>query len=104
MRLVSVEECRECISASKSRIIDIRENWEHAIYSIGITHIPMAQLVEKAKDLNTSEETILICKSGKRAEALANLLETEYGFTNVAILDGGITAWAEKFDPTNELY
>lgn len=104
MKIVSVEECKQCIAAKSARVIDIREGWEHTVYSIGIQHFPMAELLEKVSEFNTSEALVLLCKSGKRAEALANLLETEYGFSNVAIVEGGIAAWAEKFDPTNELY
>ncbi len=103
MKILSVNDCKQCIS-NKEHVIDIRENWEHAIYSIGIQHLPMAQLLEHLADFSKNESLILVCKSGKRAEALANLLETEHYFTNVAIVEGGITAWAEKFDPTNELY
>ena len=104
MKVLSVEDCKGKLNVIDVNIIDIRENWEHAIYAIGIKHIPMAQLVEKIKELDNSKETILVCKSGKRAEALANLMETEHGFSKIAIMDGGITAWAHKFDPTNELY
>lgn len=104
MKLLNVEECKACISAKTKRVIDIRENWEHTIYSIGIQHFPMADLLDHLSDFNKDEELVLLCKSGKRAEALANLLETEFGFTHVSIVEGGITAWAEKFDPTNELY
>jgi adenylyltransferase/sulfurtransferase len=64
----------------------------------------MALLVENISDLDSSKQIILVCKTGRRAEALANLLETEYGFTDVAIMGGGVTAWAAKFDPTNEMY
>jgi len=102
MKVLSVEDCKDCMSSGN--LIDIRENWELSIYGIGIKHVPMAVLVENISDLDTSKQLILVCKTGRRAEALANLLETEYGFTDVAIMGGGVTAWAAKYDPTNEMY
>ena len=104
MKVLSVEDCKGCLTSNDVTLIDIRENWELSIYGIGIKHIPMAQLVEKVTDLDSSKQIILVCKTGRRAEALANLLETEYGFGNVAIMGGGVTAWAAKYDPTNEMY
>jgi rhodanese-related sulfurtransferase len=38
-----------------------------------------------------------MCNSGKRAEALANLLETEFNQPNLVVLEGGIAAWIEQF-------
>lgn len=104
MKMISVQECQAKIQSNQAQLIDIREQWEHTIYSIDALHLPMAELVEKAPTLDTDAPMILVCKSGRRAEALANLLETEYGFTDVSVLEGGIIAWAEINDPTNELY
>ena len=102
--MISVQECQTQIQSNQAQLIDIREQWEHNIYSIEAMHLPMAELVERASTLDADAAMILVCKTGRRAEALANLLETEYGFTNVAVLEGGITAWAAINDPTNELY
>jgi len=104
MKMISVQECQAKIQSSQAQLIDIREQWEYNIYSIEAMHLPMAELVEKAPTLDSDAEMILVCKTGRRAEALANLLETEYGFTNVSVLEGGITAWAAMNDPSNELY
>jgi rhodanese-related sulfurtransferase len=40
-----------------------------------------------------------MCQSGKRAEALANFMETEYNASNICILEGGINAWIEQNAP-----
>ena len=44
-----------------------------------------------------------MCRSGKRAEAVANLLVTDFSLTNVYCLDGGILAWKEHIDNTLDL-
>jgi hypothetical protein len=37
-----------------------------------------------------------MCNSGKRAEALVNLLETDFGMNDLLVLEGGIAAWTEQ--------
>jgi rhodanese-related sulfurtransferase len=45
------------------------------------------------------EQVVLMCQSGKRAEALANFMETEFAATNICVLEGGINAWIEQNAP-----
>jgi rhodanese-related sulfurtransferase len=40
-----------------------------------------------------------MCQSGKRAEALANFMETEFHAKNIYILEGGLNAWIAQ-NPT----
>jgi len=44
-----------------------------------------------------------MCRSGKRAEAVANILMTDYSISNVYILDGGILAWKDQIDSTLDI-
>ena len=53
---------------------------------------------------NSTCETVFICKSGKRAEATANLIEKELNINNIYILEGGIISWIETIDQTLEIY
>jgi rhodanese-related sulfurtransferase len=41
-----------------------------------------------------------MCRSGKRAESVANWLESDFHFSNVIIIEGGITQWKEQVDPS----
>jgi len=41
-----------------------------------------------------------MCQSGRRAEAVVNLLETEYHFPHVFVMEGGINGWIEHVDPS----
>lgn len=40
-----------------------------------------------------------MCRSGARSGRACEFLQSQ-GFTNVANLKGGITAWAKEIDPT----
>jgi rhodanese-related sulfurtransferase len=83
MKWISPEECQQLIGRSSIELIDVRENWEYEICHIASTHIPMHEIT---------------------AVAVANLLESEHGFTDISVLEGGITAWYALTDPTFEIY
>lgn len=47
---------------------------------------------------------VIHCRSGARSASVINALETQYGFTNLFNLKGGILAWAMEIDPTIPSY
>ena len=85
-------------------LLDIRESYENDICSIGGISIPMNEVANRVAELPQSEVLILLCRSGQRAEALGNVLKTDYSFGNIKILKGGILAWIEEIDNTLESY
>lgn len=85
-------------------VIDVREPYEVDICRIESIHIPMAEVPERLNDIPVEGEVVIMCKSGKRALAVANLLESDHGRQNVVILDGGIMAWIEQIDNQLEVY
>jgi len=106
MHFISAQDTKENFDQKKISLIDIREPYERDICLIkGSTHIPMCE-VEKLKQVvkNTKNGTVFICKSGKRAEATANLIEKELKIDTIHILEGGMIAWIEKIDQTLENY
>ena len=86
------------------QLIDIREGYELDICQIGGEHLPMGEILENLDKISTEKEVIVHCRSGKRSAAVINALETQYGFTNLINLEGGILAYAEQIDPTLSLY
>jgi len=81
-------------------IVDIREKYEYDFSNIGCINIPMGELCNRIAELPADKIIVLMCKSGKRASALGNLLNIDFGLTNVAVLEGGIEAWREQVEPT----
>ncbi len=104
MNRITSEDCKQLIQTNEAQLIDIREPWEVEICSIGGTKIPMHRIPEVAESMDKSVYYIIVCKTGKRAESVANLLECAHGFQRVAILEGGITNWFETFEPNYEMY
>lgn len=91
--LMALQESSKCL------LIDIREPYELLNCKIDCLSIPMASFAAKYHSLQSYEQIILMCQSGKRAEALANYIETEFNATNIYVLDGGINAWIAQNAP-----
>jgi len=79
-------------------VIDIREPYEYKAANTGARNIPMADVVHQIDELPKHKNLVFMCKSGKRAEALVNLLNKDYSLPNVFVLEGGILAWKENVD------
>jgi rhodanese-related sulfurtransferase len=104
MKWISPEECKGLIEAGTVEIIDVREPWEYEICHVGTVNIPMGTITSMVAELDKTKQFLLICKTGRRAEAVANLLERDHGFAEISIMEGGITAWYALQDPSYELY
>ncbi|MHB0936224.1 MAG: FAD-dependent oxidoreductase [Armatimonadota bacterium] len=75
------------------QLVDVRTEPEYLIKAIpGAINIPLQELYERRNELDPQRPTVVICKVGRRAYAAALQLQ-QYGFADVRILDGGITAW-----------
>lgn len=85
-------------------LLDVREDYECDICSIGGLHIPMADIQGRIDEISKDNQVVVMCRSGKRAESVANLLISELNYSNVVILEGGILAWIEQIDNQLEGY
>jgi rhodanese-related sulfurtransferase len=85
-------------------VIDVREDWELQLASIpGVVHVPMNQLPARLGEFSRDAETIVMCHAGGRSLRVAHYLANQ-GFTNVANLTGGISAWSQEVDATVARY
>ena len=103
---ISVEQLKSRIdSGDKPFILDVREPHEYAIVNLGAPLIPVGQIGQRLNELPASKATEIVvhCKTGGRSQKAAQELRAN-GYTNVKNLAGGITAWAEKIDPSMPKY
>jgi len=85
-------------------IVDVREPHELEISSIpGSMVIPLGELASRMSELDSAEDTILICKSGTRSTRALEILLSA-GFRKIKNLKGGINAWAQEIDPSLPIY
>lgn len=105
MNTISVKELQALKENQSVNIVDVRESYEFNICRIeGAVNIPMGEITDRIDELERENTLYVCCKSGKRAEAVCNLLITDYGFENLILITGGIEAYAKEINENLELY
>ena len=105
IREISVEDLKSRRDRGENPlVIDVREDWELKLAQIpGVVHVPMNQVPARLTEFSKDAETIVMCHAGGRSMRVAQFL-VKQGFTNVANLAGGISAWSESVDATVPRY
>ncbi len=88
-------EATRLMNDHKTLVLDIRDEKEFAAGHVPkARHVPLRDLAKRAEELaKWKDKPVLVtCKSGTRAGAACRLLKSA-GFTQVAQLKGGLTAW-----------
>jgi rhodanese-related sulfurtransferase len=79
-------------------VVDVREPWEWEIARIaGSRLVPLGELPERLRELNSGAEIVTVCHKGKRSFMAQQLLQGA-GF-KARSLAGGIDAWASEVEP-----
>ena len=96
VEMLTLEAARSEIDAGVN-LIDVREphEWDEA-HLEAATHVPQGELAERLDDVapDTGERVVLYCRTDNRSARSADLMR-ELGYENVAVIQGGITAWEE---------
>jgi rhodanese-related sulfurtransferase len=107
---VPASEAAEQLRAGTAVLVDVRQSteWEHG-HIDGSVPAPRGLLEffadpaspRHAEALDPARPMIVICHSGARAALAAATLQ-DMGFADVAVLDGGLTAWTAAGLPLTE--
>jgi len=91
---VTVQEAKAAIESDASLIVvDVREAAEFEGGHIAKALLrPVGQVANWSKTLDKDARILCVCRSGHRSSLAAAKL-VEYGFTHVASMTGGMTAW-----------
>jgi len=85
-------------------VLDVREPWELAIAHLpGTLNIPLGEVPARMGEIDRQRPLVIMCKAGGRSLRAAQFLASQ-GFSGVANLSGGITAWALQVDPSVPTY
>ena len=104
MKDISVQELAAALKQNKTIILlDVREHYEYRIGHLKCIHIPMDEIPARASELDCEKETYVMCKTGKRAAAVANFLNTNFNFSKIGIVIGGVEAYANEIDQSIEV-
>ena len=103
-------ETAEKLKAGTAVVVDVRQSteWDHG-HIDGSVPAPRGLLEffadpdspRHAEALDPDRPMIVVCHSGARAALAAATLQ-DMGFSDVAILEGGLTAWLEAGLPVTE--
>src|SRR5690606_14945634 len=74
------------------QLIDVRELHEFQERNLGGLHIPLNEISNRADELNREALLVIHCKSGRRSAQAIQVLQNEFGFSNLLNLKGGIDA------------
>ena len=104
MKEVTCSELKKMMDAEEDfQLIDVREEHEVDIASIGGQLIPMGEVMDNLNKISKDKKVVVYCRSGKRSGAVLQALE-QNGFTNIHNLKGGILAWADEIDTAMTKY
>lgn len=105
MKTIDALTLHQCLQKGENYIIiDVREPYEREICNIDAISIPMGDIHEKYQEIPQSSKAVIMCRSGQRAEAVINYLESNFHLNNLWLLEGGLMAWIDKVDQQLEKY
>jgi len=84
-------------------ILDVREPHEYQICNLNGHLIPLGELPRRVHELDSSQEIVAHCRSGKRSAEAIDFLR-KAGFRKILNLRGGILAWSDEVDPSVPKY
>jgi SulP family sulfate permease len=79
--------------APPTTVVDVREPREYRQSHIAeAISLPLSDILKHDYRLPQGQRLVLVCQSGRRSRRAAYALQQD-GYTDLAILDGGMTAW-----------
>lgn len=85
-------------------IIDVREPHEHEDANLGGLLMPLNTVAQNVAIIPKDKQVVIYCRSGSRSGNAIRFLESNFGFTNLYNLKGGILAWKNEIDDSLEVY
>ena len=91
---ISADELKKLIEQKeKIQIIDVREPSEYSEHNIGGINIPIKILPKHTDKIRKDIPVIIHCQRGGRSKQTIEILQKDFGFTNLANLTGGIESF-----------
>lgn len=105
MKEINVLELKQLMdSGADFQLIDVREPSEFEDANLNGELIPMNTVPQNVERFSKDKQVVVHCRSGKRSANVIQFLETNFGYTNLYNLEGGILAWRDEIDPDMEVY
>ncbi len=94
IKQIDVRQMSQMTETGEQQIIDVREFSEFDSERIeGARLLPLSNLDKQIAEIDRTKPVYLMCRSGGRAKQAAEKLSNK-GFSDVYVITGGMTAWA----------
>ncbi len=95
IKQATVHEINEMLeTGGECQVIDVREYSEFNSERVADAQLmPLSNFEKHAAEIDHSKPVYLMCRSGNRAKQAAEKLAAK-GFTDIHVIEGGMTAWA----------
>ena len=95
IKQATVHEINDLLdSGGECQVIDVREFSEFNSERIADAQLmPLSNFEKHADEIDHSKPVYIMCRSGNRAKQAAEKLINR-GFTDIHVIEGGMTAWA----------
>lgn len=91
MHLISAQNCLLNIQEHSWVLVDIREDYELELVPCELAvHMVMGEILQHLDYFEANKHYVFMCKTGKRAGSLAQLLATKIKNTAFYAVDGGV--------------
>ena len=77
------------------QLIDVREDYEFQEVNIGGINIPLDNVLNSINDIDTENQVIFCCRTGKKSAAIIHTLERKLNMSNLFTLEGGVIGYLE---------
>ena len=103
---LTADELKERLdSGARLQIIDIREPHERSLFKFDRTlAVPFGQLARRIDEFDPDGDLVLVCKIGLRSAHAIRALKRAGYRGPMYNLEGGVNAWARRFDPSMVVY
>jgi rhodanese-related sulfurtransferase len=102
IRAISTEELlglKNDIDAGDCLLMDVRERHEFESEHIPLSVLmPISEVDKRWQELDPSKRIVLYCRSGRRSARVAEFLASK-GFSDIAVLEGGLNRWDRDHGP-----
>ncbi len=79
------------------QLIDTREDFEHAVFNIGGTLIPLGDITNRINEIEKEKPVVFYCRKGVRSQIAIQRLQQKFPYNNLYNLIGGMEAWLKEF-------
>jgi rhodanese-related sulfurtransferase len=102
VKRVSAQDLKGMLD-SGAQVIDVRLPYDYFSGRVpGSRNVPGTSIVGRVGQMPAGLPLVFVCDDGRRSEDVATAARAA-GFTNVAVLDGGIDAWLDAGLPTETI-